>query len=261
MTTREQDLVQDADQCEPAQTLPKPYGFWGTMGLSLVVLLVYVGATVLGVFGFAVYEMARQPRSQWQSVIENIELNGLVLLTSVGISGLLGLALTLLFARLRKGLSVRDYLCLRGFRIKAFIGWLAVVLVFLGLYQALAHLVKPGDFSAEYLKLYETAVYPALFWVAIVVVAPVFEETFFRGFMYRGIEASRLGTPGAVVITALVWSVIHVQYDLTVVVVLFGLGVLFGLARARHRSVPLTIGLHMAVNLIATVGIAFSTTA
>ena len=60
---------------------------------------------------------------------------------------------------------------------------------------------------------------------------------------------------GAIVITALAWAVTHFQYDAMLVAILFALGILFGVARARHGSVTLTIALHMMVNLIAGVEI------
>ena len=43
---------------------------------------------------------------------------------------------------------------------------------------------------------------------------PVFEELFFRGFLLEGFRRTFLGTTGAVVLTSLLWAVIHTQYDL-----------------------------------------------
>ena len=123
------------------------------------------------------------------------------------------------------------------------------------LFRLLAMLLEPQNVAEMYLEFYETSVYPAIFWIAVVVMAPLFEEIFFRGFMFRGIEASRLGAPGAILITAFIWAVIHIQYDAFLMGYIFVLGVVFGAARARHRSVYLTIALHALVNLIATVEI------
>lgn len=87
------------------------------------------------------------------------------------------------------------------------------------------------------------------------VAAPVFEELFFRGFFFRGIQQSRLGNVGAVLITSFFWSIIHVQYDLPLIIWIFLLGILLGIARARSNSTYLTIALHALLNLIATIQI------
>src|SRR5437867_641768 len=42
-------------------------------------------------------------------------------------------------------------------------------------------------------RAYESAGFAPLFWVAIVIVAPVSEEILFRGFLFEGIHHSRLG--------------------------------------------------------------------
>ena len=106
------------------------------------------------------------------------------------------------------------------------------------------------------LNLYQTVGFLPLFWLAIVVLAPIFEEVFFRGFMFAGLERSQLGGPGAIVVTLLAWAVIHVQYDLYGIATIFVLGLLLGAARLRARSVLLTIGLRATMNLIASLQLA-----
>jgi membrane protease YdiL (CAAX protease family) len=258
MTTREHDLAPEAHQCGSSQPTGKPYGFWATLGLSLVVSVVYLMGSVAVVLAAAGFEMVGRPPAERMAMIDGIQLNGFVLLFSLVIAGLLGLAVILLLVRWRRGISLGDYLCFQGFRTRTLLAWLFAVVVFLGLYHLVARLIEPEDFGAGYMALYQSSVYPALFWLAIVVVAPVFEEVFFRGFMFRGLEASRLGAPGAILITSLIWAVIHTQYGFTVILAIFGLGIIFGLARARHRSVPLTILLHMVVNGISTAEIAIA---
>ena len=85
-----------------------------------------------------------------------------------------------------------------------------------------------------------------------IVAAPVFEETFFRGFLLPGFRHSAVGTPGAIVITSLSWTALHVQYDAYSLVTLFVLGIVLGLARVLTGSVYTTIGMHAVNNLIAT---------
>lgn len=71
--------------------------------------------------------------------------------------------------------------------------------------------------------------------------------------MFRGIQRSRLGNVGAILITSVVWSAIHLQYNAYEVTVVFLGGILLGLARATSNSIYLTIGLHSLMNVIATI--------
>jgi hypothetical protein len=93
---------------------------------------------------------------------------------------------------------------------------------------------------------------PALLF-AIVVVAPIFEEIFFRGFLFQGIRASRLGPLGAIGITSLFWAAIHLQYDIYGITTVFALGLLLGIARLRTNSIHLLMVMHSLVSLVATV--------
>jgi len=104
--------------------------------------------------------------------------------------------------------------------------------------------------------VYRTAGSLALLWTALLIAGPVFEELLFRGFMFRGIQASRLGSGGAMVITALTWAALHAGYDLWDLVVVLAGGLLLGVARVKSDSVYVTIGMHSLWNLIATIEVA-----
>ena len=92
---------------------------------------------------------------------------------------------------------------------------------------------------------------PLLLFV-LFVTAPLSEEFFFRGFMLEGLQRSRLGIIGAVIITAAVWAGIHLQYDLHGILMIFFLGLIFGYVRFKTRSLWLCVMLHSIMNLIAT---------
>ena len=70
----------------------------------------------------------------------------------------------------------------------------------------------------------------------------------FRGF----VREPRDAVPGILVI-ALIWSMLHVQYDWFGAVQVFTIGVLFGFARWRTGSTTLVILLHMLLNLESVV--------
>ena len=93
----------------------------------------------------------------------------------------------------------------------------------------------------------------ALLLFAAVVAAPVGEEIVFRGFLFRGWSASRLGVTGTIVLTSAIWAAIHVQYDWFGIMQVFCLGLLFGWVRWRSGSTVLTILMHAVTNLAATI--------
>ncbi len=99
---------------------------------------------------------------------------------------------------------------------------------------------------------YGTADSKFLFIIALCIAAPVFEELFFRGFLFQGLRQTALGSGGAVVAIAFLWASIHMQYDAYGVFVIFLIGLLLGWARWQSGSVLLAIALHCANNMVAT---------
>ena len=90
-------------------------------------------------------------------------------------------------------------------------------------------------------------------WLAIIVAAPAGEVLLFRGFLVRGfIHEPRDAVP-AIILIALIWSILHVQYDSFGTVLVFAIGVLFGFVRWRTGSTTLVILLHMLLNLESVV--------
>jgi membrane protease YdiL (CAAX protease family) len=87
-----------------------------------------------------------------------------------------------------------------------------------------------------------------LFGIALVVAAPLAEEIVFRGFMFRGLAASRVGVAGAILIPSAIWSAMHVQYEAFLIVQIFILGTVFAWLRWKSGSTWLTIVLHAIIN-------------
>jgi hypothetical protein len=88
-----------------------------------------------------------------------------------------------------------------------------------------------------------------LLWLAVTVVTPIGEETLFRGFLFRGWLQSPRDTWPVIVIVALLWALIHVQYDWYVISQVFVSGLLLGWMRWASGSTVLTILLHALINL------------
>lgn len=87
-----------------------------------------------------------------------------------------------------------------------------------------------------------------LLWFAVVVAAPAGEEILFRGFLFRGWLREPRDTWPVIVVTALLFALLHVQYDWFVISQVFLFGVLLGFMRWATGSTILTMLMHAIIN-------------
>ena len=74
----------------------------------------------------------------------------------------------------------------------------------------------------------------------------------FRGFLFKGLEKSFLGGHGAVFVSAILFSLVHIQYGLSILLcMLLPLSILLGYAKLKSRSILLPVLIHM-INNFAT---------
>jgi membrane protease YdiL (CAAX protease family) len=234
---------------EPAS----PWGFWATIGLSMAVLGVFVAVQTAVAVPFVFLEMQRQPAISPRTLATKLESNGLLLSLATLLSAPPCIGLVLLFAKLRKGISVGRYLGLNPVAKRAAFFWCLSLVLFMLFSDGLNDLEGREMVPEQMTRAYQTAGFLPLLWIALILFAPVFEEVFFRGFLFTGIRHSRLGGAGAIVISALTWAGVHMQYDVYQISVIFAGGLLLGMARLRTDSVYLTMAMHMLWNLLATV--------
>jgi membrane protease YdiL (CAAX protease family) len=119
--------------------------------------------------------------------------------------------------------------------------------------------VDLDDGSETVEKTYEAARLAGmlpLLWIAVLIIAPVAEELVFRAFLHRGWAASRLGASGTVVLTSLLWALLHQQYTWLGIVFVFCMGLTLGWLRERSGSTTTTIALHALTNLSVMILIA-----
>jgi membrane protease YdiL (CAAX protease family) len=99
---------------------------------------------------------------------------------------------------------------------------------------------------------------PAEAWalsILSVTLAPLMEELFFRGFLYP-VLARRLGLPIAVFVTALGFALLHgaqLMFSWGPVLVIFLVGIVLTVVRAKTNSVAAGVLIHMAYNGTITV--------
>jgi len=234
----------------PARRPPKIWKFWGTMLWGLFVF----AAMFVGQIAVVAYFVLRQGGPIDMAAAIHVVGGGLTISLSV-IMGLPAVLLALWIAIRPSRTPFADYLALRWTSWKnLFLGIAALVVLVAGwelLSRALGREASPG-FMGDVLKSAQADGAIWLLVIAFAVAAPISEELFARGFLYRGWSESLLRVPGAIVLSSLAWTALHLQYDWFFFGEIFSIGLLFGYLRYRTNSTWLTIILHGLNNLAAT---------
>jgi uncharacterized protein len=223
--------------------------FWGTVLWGIVIFVAMFAGQMAVVawfvlLGEAPFDMAGAIR---------IVSSGLTISLSV-ITGLPAVLASLWIAIRITRTPFADYLALRGTSwINFLIGVVALAVLVMGwdaISRATGREVSPG-FMGDVLQ---SARADGALWVLVIafcVAAPISEELYARGFLYRGWSESTLGPMGAILLSSMVWTVLHLQYDWFFLGEVFSIGLLLGYLRFRFNSIWLTIVVHGANNLAA----------
>ncbi len=256
------DYPSQTDETVPEMAVvvePKPWGFWATIGLSLVVVLLFVVIQTVVVIGYVVAWTVLQTQPDPQQlakgaaqVAESAGTSGLCLAVATWSCMPPCVGLVLLFARFRGGWTVREYLALKPVPLSALLGWLAILAAWVAAFDGLTWLLGRPIVPEFMHEAYRTAYWTPLLWAALVVASPLCEESLFRGFMMPGILHSRAGVVGAILIPTVIWTLMHVQYDAYALSQVFAGGLLLAVARLRTRSLYPSLAMHALMNLIAT---------
>jgi uncharacterized protein len=230
---------------------PRVWKFWGTLlwGL-LVVAAMFVGQLVV------IAWILWQDGSFDRAGVVRAAGSG----TTISLSVIMGLpaVLAVLWLAIRISRTpFADYLALRRTTwTNLLIGIVAMVLLLLA-WEGISQLAGSEDPSGFMLKALQSARAEGALWlllIAFCVAAPITEEFLARGFLYRGWSESFLRPTGAIVLSALAWTALHLQYYAWVPFgEVFSIGLLFGYLRYRSGSIWLTVILHGLNNLAAVV--------
>jgi len=241
----------------PAQHQPRTLGFWGTFfwGILLIVGFFVGQLTPIGYFLLR-YDGPLGSYPQFETALIQIVSTPLTISLSA-IMGVPGLLIPAYFAIRYTRRPFADYLGLRWTTWKNFAFGIVGMIVILGCWELISELTGRGEnassFMVDILKLAQGDGMVWLLVIAFCVAAPISEELLARGFLYRGWSDSALRVPGAIILSSVVWTVLHLQYDWFALLDVFSLGVWFGYLRYRTHSVLLTMVLHGLNNLAATV--------
>ncbi len=233
----------------------RPWGLFPTIGFSSVIFIAFLAVQTLAITIYAYLQIQSHPGVTLSNQILALVNDGLAISISLIPAALLGSLLIFLFVYLKKNITAKHYLKLNTPSVKQVFQWIGILILFsLGMEWVNYYVDRP---TPEWmLDSYKTAGIIPLFWFTLIIAAPVFEELLFRGFLLEGLRHSKLGNLGAVIITAALWAVIHLQYELFEVVAIFLIGLILGYARIKTDSLYTTIILHALMNLAATVQVA-----
>ena len=235
----------------PAQRPPRIWKFWGT---ALWGLFIFAGMFV-GQLAVIAFLILRHGGPFDMATAVHVVAGGLTISMSV-IMGLPAVLAAAWIAIRPTRTPFADYLALRRTSwSNFFVGAIALALLVGGwdmVSRALGREVAPG-FMGDVLKSAQADGALWLLVVAFCIAAPVSEEILSRGFLYRGWSESRIGVVGAIILSSLAWTSLHLQYDWFFFGEIFSIGLLFGYLRYRTNSTWLTVVLHGLNNFAATV--------
>ncbi len=233
---------------------PKVYwGLTGTLLWTAVLIVTFFAAQLAVMIGYIISFYPDADEAEVERLMNSFDTNDLVLsLAAIG-SALVASLLMVGVIKLKRGTILADYLAVRTTDIGTVLKWLVVIIVLIIASDTLTWFLGRPIVPEVVTAVYESMRYPLLLGFTVVIVAPVFEELFFRGFMIAGMENSVIGPVGAVVVSSIVWSAIHLQYDLYETATIFVIGLILGAARLKSGSILLVIGLHAFVNLVSTI--------
>jgi uncharacterized protein len=229
------------------------WGFWATFGFGLWVMSMNLLVNLVVVIVFLILQVSSGAPAGMK-LLETMMSNGLVLAVSTILASVLSVLLVIVIIKWKSGSDLKGYLALRRINWKTALILIAIVVVFMVAFESLAQLIqyKSTDVNSQ---IYKTVGWQPLFWLMAVVFAPLFEETLFRGFLFEGFLRSRVGLPGALLLTSAFWAVLHVQYGMLEIAAIFVLGLIIGLARYRTGSLWSALLIHAVFNLASTIAI------
>ncbi|MEZ4739377.1 MAG: CPBP family intramembrane glutamic endopeptidase [Flavobacteriales bacterium] len=89
-------------------------------------------------------------------------------------------------------------------------------------------------------------------YIGVGIMAPVFEEFLLRGLLFGSIR-HMADEHATVAMTAGVFTLMHMQYDWTVMLLILPMGIVLGYSRSRSGSIWVPVFLHIANNMVSVI--------
>ncbi|MFN9325608.1 MAG: lysostaphin resistance A-like protein, partial [Flavobacteriales bacterium] len=221
--------------------------------ILLVFMLVQFGVLVVGVanadpaFADKGFSFSLLQDEGFRSAMDHYLLNGDMVAREALWSGVTGIGLILLSVFLWKRRQAADTLGLRIPSLKRSVIWIGIFLLLAGALEVLMRSVPA--FQTDFMeKVLGSTTNMTMLVIGVGIVAPLFEEFLLRGLLF-GTARHVVDEHASVAITAGVFTIMHLQYEVLVMLLILPLGIVLGYARARTGSIWVPILLHVMNNL------------
>ena len=232
------------------------WGPWATAGLGLVIGVFFLITQSLVVVAFFIARYMQDLEFDLLQITNQLLADGNLLSAATIASAVVCGGLTLVMVKARRGETIAEYLALKPVSKKAVLIMLTITIGFILLTSGVNYFLRrppDSDFLAD---AYRNMTFTPFFWIAMVIFAPIFEEIFIRGFLFIGFRQSRIGPVGTIILTALIWAPLHIQYGFFQIVFIFILGIVLGIVRYKTDSLLSPLIIHTLNNLLAMVMVA-----
>lgn len=255
-----------SDKDTPREIAPshiRPPGLEFAMGIALfsVVLMVFFlvqsGIFIHGVVqhspdlikdGFS-FSVLSDPLVEQR--MNDLVFNGDLVAQEAFWSGLVCTLLILVTVHFWKREQMALFLGLRLPSVKQVGIWLGVFLLLGLVIEGIARF-NPA-FQTDFMKqVIGSTTNMVMLFLGVGVLAPVFEEFLLRGLLFGSVRHI-MDEHATVAITAGVFTLMHMQYDWTVMLLVLPMGVVLGYSRSRSGSIWVPIMLHMMNNIVTVV--------
>ena len=218
----------------PQPKHPPLFSRGGVLALIIAMVTAFFMSQLIGVYVAGKVLLPAASTSSVGNIFFFGSSDGTVVSVSIIISLILLTALSVLIVHLR-GSNVRQYLALKPFSLAMGIGLLGLLLLFIISSELLTYLLDKNPLTFVD-PLYQSVSSVWLLVVAIVFVAPIYEELVFRGLLWSAIAeqfSEQRGALVASIVTSLIFAIIHLQYGLYEISTLVVLALVFCYARIK----------------------------
>ena len=220
--------------------------YWNVGFTGTITLIIFLCFTIIQVLVITYFSYLSPETSHEALAYRNLGSISII-------SSFISLLLLFGFIRIKK-ISIINYLNISIPKISDTILFVFLSFILMMISEFISNRY-PNIFDNNFvIDSYQQATSLPLFYLGVVIFGPLFEECLFRGFLFKGLEKSFLGGNGAVFISAILFSIIHIQYGIWVILcMLFPMAMLLGYARLKSQSLLLPILLHAINNLLTCI--------
>lgn len=232
------------------------WGGFATTVWALLIAIVYVTVQTIIV---VIAVLARHPNLTDDQLEQRLTAyfdDGSILALAIVGSTLIVIPILIGIVKLKRGAKISEYLAARPVEGGVIVKWVLTALALVVVFDAFKWLFGMPVIPEFVIATYESMGYTWIFFPAFILLAPLTEEAFFRGFLITGLEQTFIGPIGSVVVTAALWAVIHIQYEVYELVLLFALGCVLGMSRVLTGSIFPAVASHVTINLLAYIAVA-----